>query len=73
MKWVIFEYAVQAAPGSKMRPLHKVKMVGRQKELRVSCREQDTQLGNIIRFTNGSYLRIKDAKRQYEVTENLAK
>lgn len=69
MKWVPFEKAEQAAPGAKMRRLHRAPLAGRPVEVQVLSRERDRLLGNIIRFTDGSYIRIVDAKGEYEVKE----
>lgn len=69
MAWVPFERAEQAKPGVKMRRLHRAPVSGRPREVEVLLRERDRLLGNIIRFTDGSYISIYDAKGEYEVNE----
>jgi len=67
MTWVPFEKAEQAAPGAKMRRLHRAPISGRPKEMTVLNRERDRLLGNVIRFDDNTYIKVSDAKGEYEV------
>jgi len=62
VEWVAFTSASQATSGARMRAAPTGKRKGRPASLRVDRRETRSYIGNIIVFSNGSYIKISEAK-----------